>query len=292
MVNCYNCGFKSAYKGGDIGGSFESWAGWLGIPDESIQRAKMEILAKQVSGEIAKSPSTAWSRPGAFEECLLPSSARPFSHWLNLDEPPDGFLKCLEYVASRGRAVLEGWDYHWAPTADNTQQRRIRIDERVIIPFKYQGKVVGWTSRYLGSPPSGITRYHNGPVPEGYLFNCDAIFARNRKFVLVLEGPFDAIAVDGVGVLGSTLNRAQVDWLKSTDTEKIIVPDRQAKNQDLIDAALEHGWSVSFPEWGEDIKDAADASSRYGRLWALHSIIKARTSNQLKIGVQRQMLKG
>jgi hypothetical protein len=109
---------------------------------------------------------------------------------------------------------------------------------------------------------------------------------------LVLEGPFDAIAVDGIGVLGRELNSQQIAWLDSSLAEKIVVPDRERRNQELIDVALAQGWSVSFPDWEPGIKDAADAAAKYGRLYTLKSIIDSRTSGPTEIAIKRKMLRG
>lgn len=291
-ANCYNCGFKAKYSGGDISKNFEAWMVYLGVPREKIQQAKLEILSKKLSGELEIVEKQEYFKAENFPEIELPAGSRPISEWLQDQHPPDEMIKCVEYLAGRGRAVAENWDYHWAPNFPGLAGRRILLNHRVIIPFKHRGKIVGWTGRYHGKPPSGISKYHNSDVPPGYLFNPDAITAAGRKFVLITEGPFDAIAIDGVAALGSTLNGSQIAWLNSTDKEKIVVPDLQAKNQDLIDFALNQGWSVSFPEWEEKVKDAAEASQRYGRLYTLHSILAARTDSQLKIGIKRQMLKG
>ncbi len=291
-TNCYNCGFKATYKGGDISHGFEQWMSYLGIPYEKIQQAKMEILSKTLSGEIESIKSEEWFRPEEFSEVPLPPGSQPLSYWLSLDDPPEGVAPCIEYLIGRGRAVAENWDYYWSPGSNTYPWRRVQLERRLIIPFKHKGKVVGYTGRYIGKPPPGVSKYHNSDLPSGYLFNGDVLFNRRRKFVLVTEGPLDAIAIDGVSPLGSTLNRLQVSWLMSTDAEKIVVPDREANNQDLIDEALKHGWSVSFPEWGDGIKDAADASRKYGRLYTVSSIISSRTRNHLEIGIKRKMLKG
>jgi hypothetical protein len=292
VYNCYNCGFKTGYKGGDIGHQFEAWMSWIGVPQEKIQQAKLEILSKKLSGELEIITEREWFKTEDFPEVELPKGARSISQWMAEDEQPPDMVACLEYLVSRGRAVSESWEYFWAPNFPGIAGKKVELHRRIIIPFKHRNKIVGWTGRYFGKPPSGISKYHNSDIPSGYLFNGDAISAKGRKFVLLHEGPLDAIATDGVGALGSTLNRSQIAWLNSTDKEKIVVPDRQGKNQDLIDVALEQGWSVSFPEWDEKIKDAAEASKIYGRLYTLASILHGKTDSQLKIGVKRQMLRG
>lgn len=291
VYNCYNCGFKTGYRGGDLGQGFELLLQYLGAPQDRIQQVKLEILSRKINGEEDGRVKQEWFRVESFPEVELPPGSRPLSSWLEEESHGEELMSCLSYLAGRGRAVYENWDYYWAPEPSDRLLRRAQLHRRVIIPFLHRTKVVGWSARYCGTPPSGVSRYYNSNVPPGYLFNGDVITQKGRKFVIIVEGPFDAISIDAVGALGSTLNRNQIAWLNSTDCEKIVLPDLQAKNQDLIDVALEQGWSVSFPEWERGVKDAADATKRYGRLFTLHSILQHRTSSPLRIGVQRQMLK-
>ena len=286
VVNCYNCGFKTVYRGSDISTNFENWLDWLGVPRAKIQEAKLEILSKKLSGELETTETTNWFHQENFPEVELPKYSLPIQEWLNNPEIPDELIRCVEYLSGRGRAVAEGYQYYWTPSSKHD------FCNRILIPFYHREKIVGYTGRYAGAPPDRDTpRYYNSDVPAGYLFNNRVLNLHQRRYVMVVEGPLDAIAVDGISPLGSTLNRQQIQWLNSTEQEKIIVPDRQAKNQELIDAALEQGWSVSFPEWEAGIKDAADASARYGRLYTISSIISARTDSKLQIGIKRQMLR-
>jgi hypothetical protein len=39
----------------------------------------------------------------------------------------------------------------------------------------------------------------------------------------------------------------------------IVVPDRDAPGQKLVDQATEFGWGVAFPEWDKAVGDVADA---------------------------------
>jgi hypothetical protein len=58
----------------------------------------------------------------------------------------------------------------------------------------------------------------------------------------------------------------------------------------MLKSVLENGWSMSLPEWEEDIKDVADAVKRYGRLYTLLKIINSRTSNKIKIELEKKKL--
>ena len=70
--------------------------------------------------------------------------------------------------------------------------------------------------------------------------------------------------------------------------EIILVPDRDRAGQQLIDDALEYGWSVSFPEWEPDVKDINDSVVRYGKLFTLKSILDAKQTSRLKINLLRK----
>ena len=60
--------------------------------------------------------------------------------------------------------------------------------------------------------------------------------------------------------------------------------------KEFIEQALSLDWEVSFPPWHVDIKDAADAVQKYGRLATVRSIIQHATGNQLKARVKAKML--
>lgn len=285
IFNCYNCGYKTAFRG-SISTGFENWLEWLGAPRDRIQQAKLEILSKKLNGELEISDNSYVVPIDNFKEIEMPYDAKPISHWIGSGNIPKDLSICIDYISNRGRAISTGYNYYWTKNVSHN------LNKRVLIPFYYQNKIIGYTGRYAGIPPSGVPKYWNSDLPNGYLFNNRVINIKTRKYILILEGPFDAIAVDGVGVLGSTMNNAQITWLNSIDKEKIVVPDRQRKNQDLIDTALEHGWSVSFPDWPDNIKDAADASLYFGKLYTLASIITHKTHVQLEVNLKRKLLKG
>lgn len=282
--NCYNCGFKTVFDNVNISKGFENLLEWLNIPTDDIRRIKLEVLQNKMSGVTGLPDAGDLDFLRDFKAVDLPEGARPIESLFD-DDVPDDFNNCMAYLTSRGAPVAENWDYYWSPST------KWNLSNRIIIPFYYRDKIVGWTARYAGTPPSGIPRYYNSELQTGYLFNCDAISKSNRRYVVLVEGPFDAIAIDGVAALGSKLNRQQLSWLRSTDKEIILLPDRQRSNQGLIDIALEEKWSVSFPDWEDDVKDAADASCRYGRLYTLRSIIESRTDNPIQIGVKRRMFR-
>lgn len=285
IFNCYNCGFKTRYKGSNIGQKFQQLLGYLNVPREKIQEAKLQLLSMKINGDFPDEVEMPIFYSEEFSEVDLPEHALPIDSLMD-DVTDPNFVHCVNYLKNRGPAIFNNWDYHWSMSS------KWDLNKRVIIPFRHRGKVVGWTARYAGVSPKDVPRYYNSDVPKGYLFNADILTNHKRKFIIIVEGPFDAIAIDGVSALGSEMNKSQIMWLNSIDKEKIVLPDRQRKNQDLIDVALANNWSVSFPEWEENIKDAADAQLRYGQLYTLASIIKFKTDSRLQIEIKRKMFRG
>ena len=107
--------------------------------------------------------------------------------------------------------------------------------------------------------------------------------------MLVTEGPFDAIALSGVAILGSEVNDVQRDIINNLNRKVIVVPDKDSAGQQLIEQAKQFGWSVAFPEWGKGVTDVADAVNKYGRLFTLQSILKSTEKSSLKIDLRRKM---
>jgi DNA primase len=107
--------------------------------------------------------------------------------------------------------------------------------------------------------------------------------------VIVTEGPFDAITISGVSILGSEINDTQRELINGLNRQVIVVPDQDEAGQKLIDQAMEFGWGVAFPEWGVGVTDVADAVLKYGRLFTIQSILKTTETSKLKIDLTRKI---
>ena len=165
---------------------------------------------------------------------------------------------------------VNDYDFYWTPEAG--------YRDRLIIPFYYREKVVGYTARKV---VESKVKYLSEQQP-GYVFNIDEQ-TDDRKYVVAVEGPIDAIAIDGVALLGSEIKEQQTALLNSLGKHVIVVPDRDEAGQKLVYDAMESGWSVSMPDWSQDIGDVNDAVCKYGRLHTLYSIVKNAEESQLKI---------
>jgi len=69
-----------------------------------------------------------------------------------------------------------------------------------------------------------------------------------------------------------------------------VVPDQDAAGIALIERALDLGWAVSIPDWGNDVKDVNDAVKKYGRLATLLTIMQARETSRIKIELRKKQL--
>jgi hypothetical protein len=262
--HCFNCGFKASYqKGRKLSRKMRSLLQWLGASDTTITSLALQVLEfNKVGGFIEPIVNLP-----EFKSVELPADAKPIT-WYD-DHSNDNLAKVLDYMKSR-QLNIEDYNFHWSPN--------LGYRDRLIIPFYYKGDVVGWTARKI---TKGNPKYLSEQQP-GYIFNLDAQDYR-RLFVIVVEGPLDAIGVDGCALMGSEVRDQQALLLNSLNKQVILVPDRDINGQNLTDKAMELGWSVSMPEWENDVKDVNDAIQKYGRMFTLHTIVSYAEENELKI---------
>lgn len=200
------------------------------------------------------------------------------------DLPPYAELLTSEHTAYwkyvRERCVPEDYPIMVQMQNDGVHWTR----DHIIIPFTYNNTIVGWCARMLsGSGP----KYINHTQP-GYVFGTD-LQKPEWQYVLVVEGIFDALSINGLAMMHNTVSDAQARLIRNLGKEVIVVPDQDQAGLELIDRAIELGWSVSVPHW-ENCKDVNDAVIKYGRLGTLVSIMAAKESNRLKIELRKRQL--
>jgi DNA primase len=110
------------------------------------------------------------------------------------------------------------------------------------------------------------------------------------QHVIVTEGIFDALSINGVAVMHNTISDAQARLIRSLDRAITVVPDMDSAGVELIDRAVELGWAVSIPDWPEGVKDVNDAVIRLGKLPTLLTILQARETSKIKIELKRKQL--
>jgi hypothetical protein len=234
---------------------------WLNVPDDVVAQLSLAALKQQ-----DQEPQTAAEVKLAIQPKFLPEDSQLLVDAV-LDT--DSAIPVLEYLLSRNFGV-DDYPWHWSPA----------YPDRLIIPFYHNGVVCGWTARKI---TDGKPKYLSDQTP-GYVFNLDRQ-QDNREFIIVTEGPFDALAVNGVAMLGAELMAQQYQQLKVLGKEIILVPDRDSAGLRTLETVLDQDLNiaVSMPQWPHTVKDCAQALELFGRTATLHSIVMAKETNKLKI---------
>jgi hypothetical protein len=287
-IHCFNCKEKLRFKRGSLlSKGMERFLTALGVDSKKIQELyfwawEVQRLLRDTSVDLPDNQATFFHT--GFPTIALPAGSKPIIDLAEEGCTNDNFIAVVEYLLSRGEYLKDATTYYWCPDR--------KLNRRLIIPFYYEGRMVGWTGRAIDD----IKPKYLNNCPEGYLFNCD-VMKSNRKYLILTEGIFDALAIDGVGVQTNELNDKKISWINATNQIKILVPDRDEAGGQLIEIALKQGWNVAFPYgtgngkdqwWHDRIKDIADAVKTYGRLWTLRSIISSSTNNAAKINLAKK----
>jgi DNA primase len=112
----------------------------------------------------------------------------------------------------------------------------------------------------------------------------------NWQYAIVVEGIFDALSIAGLAVMHNNISDGQAKLIRNLGRDIIVVPDQDTAGVELIERAIELGWSVSVPDWGPDIKDVNDAVVKYGKLATLLTILRARETSRIKIELRKKNL--
>ncbi len=278
--SCFNCGYKASYTPGyPLNFKFRKFLEWMGADENEIKRLIIEaIRIKNIISpeELAEQEAPA---PIEFKKRTLPDDAQSFDelvtfYTLNNWEHAEQFENAIGYCAKR-KVDVKKYKFYMSPS------RAHNLNQRVIVPCYWKKELIGYTARAISDNIS--PKYHNH-YELNFVFNMD-VQDPKWKFVLVSEGPFDAMAIDGVAVLHNEVTELQADIIDSLGREVIVVPDTGPAGAKLVADALKYGWSVSYPIWQETCKDISAAVEKYGKLFVLNSILSAKETNKLKIEI-------
>lgn len=270
IYHCFNCGFSTGWQPGSIfHDKIRTLCSWLGASDDEIKKLVFEAMKTE---SLDYQPST-FQTSIKFEEKKLPDNSKPIKVWIeeNDAEHQEHLSEVVEYLMNRGFDPCDD-NFWWTP--------EIGFRDRVIIPFYYQGKLSGYTGRKI---KKGNPKYISDQHPQ-FVFNYDNQH-QERKYVLVTEGPFDAISVDGVALLTNDISDQQARIINNLSAEIIVIPDQDKAGLNLIKRAMDLDWSVAFPNWGAGIKDCADAVNKYGKLFVIVDAIKTAQKGKIKIKI-------
>jgi hypothetical protein len=272
VYHCFNCGFAAGWTPGKIlSKNTKSLFGWIGMSEIDIGKLNLATLKIKDDQPVFKKSFSL-----TLLEKPLPDECKSVGEWIKTGSQDPDLIAVINYLLDRGMNY-EWYNWHWSAAPG--------FRDRVIIPFYQDGKVVGYTGRKI---KPGKPKYLTDSQ-SGYVFNIDAQ-SYDRKYVIVSEGQFDAIAVDGVGIMTNEPNEAQVARINALSREVIVVPDRDRPGAKMLKHAIANGWSASLPPWGDEVKDIADAVKKYGRLYALATILHYKVTGEIKINLLKKKL--
>lgn len=262
--HCFNCGYTASFVlGRNLTFKARKLLQWMNVPQEEIERINLESLKhKSIEGLLGERQDIVNRLHNiTFEDCDLPADTQLLPELAE------------QYLQARGIALDYPYLYKTMPRPG------------IVIPFTYENQVVGHTTRFLDDR----TPKYIQDIQPGYVFGTD-LQGADWQYVIVCEGVFDALSINGLAVLHAEVNDAQVRLIRSLGKEVVVVPDQDEAGMKLVDRAVELGWSVSMPAWPDGIKDINDAVIRWGRLGALLTIMQARETSRIKIELRKKQL--
>lgn len=276
VYNCFNCKFTASWQPGrTLTEKFKNLCRWLGGSDDDIK----ELIFEALKTEGSDYKQEAYEPKAVFTEKELPEGSMPLLNWVNSEYWKDISLELepvISYIVNRGYDPFDG-NFYWSPSQG--------YSDRVILPYFYNGKIVGNTARKV---TEGKPKYISDQHPF-FVYNLDNQEEENQ-YIFVVEGQFDALSIGGVGLLTNEVSELQARIINSIGKQVIVIPDQDKAGSVLIDQAKELGWAVSFPTWDKDIKDCSDAVRRYGKLFVIVDAIMTATTNPAKIEIEKRRL--
>lgn len=271
--SCFNCSYTASFiLGRTVSYKARKLLGWLGVPDTEIEMLNFESLRHR-------------SVHGILEDRRRVEQQLMNITFAKAELPPYAELVVPEHELYwnylRSRSVPEDFPVMTKIENDGIHWTR----PHVIIPFTHDNKIVGWTARFLDDrQPRYISQN-----PPGYVFGVD-LQQPDWKRILVMEGIFDALSINGVALMHNDISGAQARMIRSLDREITVVPDQDTAGMALVDRAVELGWAVSMPNWGAGIKDVNDAVKRYGVVATVLTIHQAQETSRVKIELRKKQI--
>ena len=272
--HCFNCGYTASFiLGRQLTFKARRLLNWMGVPDGEIDHLNLESLKHRNIHGILEDRQRVINSLSAIE-FTESDDFPPFSEVVTPEFP-----YYWDYIQKR--KVPE--DFPVMTSIKNDGIHWVR--PFVLVPFTHDNKVIGWTARFLDNKQP---KYINHSQP-GYVFGTDLQHA-DWQHVLVMEGIFDALSIDGLAVMHNTISDAQARLIRSHGRDITVVPDQDRAGIELIDRAVELGWAVSIPEWPADVKDVNDAVIKLGKLATLLTIMQSRETSRIKIELRKKHL--
>ena len=268
--HCFNCSYSCHFElGRSISKRTRDLLQWCGVDEQQIQRWNLESLQNKDLLDFTKKFKK--EKPIVFKTKKLPDSEP-------LDETNPAHKQYIDYLITR-KINYKNFQFFVAPYDEG------RNSNRIIIPYYYNGVIVGHTSRFLDNR---TPKFINDQQP-GYVFGYDEQ-KPEWQIAILTEGIFDALSINGLALTHNTINDDQARFLRQLNKQIIFVPDHDKTGMESCERALELGYQVSIPNWHQGVKDVNDAVIKYGKVATLVSIIQCATTSKIKIEMMRKRI--
>jgi hypothetical protein len=268
--HCFNCGFTASFTAGrSVSYKARKLLEWLGVDSTDVERLNLESLKRKSLLDLTAERNTIKQKQIDFNETEIPEGVE------RIDPNNKLHFHYVDYLKARG--IVFGYPF----LVDKRRGPR----DRIVVPYTYKNRIVGHTSRYLDSR---TPKFINSQQP-GYVFGYD-LQKSDWTSAIVVEGIFDALSISGLACMHETISKDQAQLLKQLQRRIIVVPDQDRAGLSIIDAAVEHKFEVSIPNWPEDVKDVNDAVVRFGVAETLQQIHQSAERSKIKIEMSRKKL--
>lgn len=262
--NCYNCQAKFKYEegSGKLSKNARQILEAFGITKDDLMIIRSAMFAapkEETEISLDELKKVKLITP----EVPLPEKSYP----LGSDHHDELQAPLIEYLLERKIDPLEVKAYF---SLDH------RYIGRVIIPYYRDGKIIYWQARRIDGEKQ--FRYLNSPAAkDAVMYGYDRLYSYDPAPLFVNEGVFDAIVLNGISILGSSLTPAKIEILKKCRRRVIFVIDRDKTGGELAKAVLENGWELSFVD--KRASDANRSVQLFGLPFTIYTLMKNVTRN-------------
>lgn len=279
--HCFNCGHSTVFDPETHKNMPEKMVQVLtdfNVPEDEWKAVLLTNLTKRDKDGNTKIQNRS-SPTQSVEPAVIPlpphfyllSSASPNDQWAQ--------LACAYLDTERG---VDPKSYNFMLSHPNGDPEVDKWSKRVIIPIFKENQLIFYVGRDLTGK---LTQKYLSPSysKEKVLYGFEELFRQTEEPLYIVEGWFDAFAINGVAILGNEISEAHATWLNRSQRRKVYIPDRLGDGWVAAERALELGWDVSTPEIG-DCKDISAAVLKYGRMYVVKSIAD-KTISKATIGM-------
>lgn len=264
--HCFNCSHSTVYDPEEYDSMPKKMQEVLrafGVPDDEWQQVLFTALANKDAGKSGQknAPQVRSIEPVEIE---TPDIFYP------LADAEDKWAEIARWYLTEERGVdPSSYDFMLSKRADDPRLRK--WFGRLIIPIYKDKKLIFYQGRDLTG--NAQKKYESPAVTrEKVIYGFDRLFDQSELPLYIVEGWFDAFAIDGIALLGNEISDPQIEWLNRSRKKKVYIPDRFGDGRIGAERALKQGWHIATPDIG-GCKDMSEAVQKYGKLFVMKSIV-------------------